>query len=198
MNLRYRDERHHAASKASATPLVSQQMSVYSMHAKRSLSIAELCQSAPPINIEWDRATMTICYTVPFRMLLAAKSNAKDLLSLVKQAGGRTGVDGQSLSLRQRTALGVAYVFGRYAWTRLETIAAAYHWVDQPQASRTFHIWQLMQWSETGCKLASLANFLVFSAVWKVQARLLSCCESFWQSLASAFVLYSCLTSCLH
>jgi len=78
------------------------------------------------------------------------------------QVGGRTGVEGPGLSLRQRIGWGAAFVFGRYAWGRLESVATACHWGDQGQASLAYRSWRTMQWMEGAYKIASLLNFVTF------------------------------------
>jgi len=49
-------------------------------------------------------------------------------------------VEGPGLSLRQRIGWGAAFVFGRYAWGRLESVATACHWGDQGQASLAYRL----------------------------------------------------------
>lgn len=78
------------------------------------------------------------------------------------QVGGRTGVEGPGLSLRQRLGWGAAFVFGRYAWGRLESVATACHWGDQGQGSLGYRSWRLMQWIESAYKIAAVVNFVTF------------------------------------
>lgn len=78
------------------------------------------------------------------------------------QPGGRTGVEGPGPSFWQKSMLGVGFVLARYSWSRLEGIAAAFHWVDRPEQSAAYNAWRAMQWCETAHSLASLANLLAF------------------------------------
>lgn len=78
------------------------------------------------------------------------------------QAGGRTGVDGPGLNLRQRVGWGLGFVLSKYIWGRLESIAIAWRWGDQQEQSAEYKSWRILQWAENAYRLASAVNFIVF------------------------------------
>ena len=50
----------------------------------------------------------------------------------------------------------------RYAWSRAEEAAASRHWSRLHERSWVHLLWSGMAWAGTACRMASLANFLVF------------------------------------
>ena len=97
-----------------------------------------------------------------FRGICSANVVCHHLLPSNVQVGGRTGVEGPGLSNWQRGCWGVGTVFVRYAWSRLDQIAAAQHWGDIDSPPAVQRGWAVRRSCETGLNLASLLNFLVF------------------------------------
>ena len=54
-------------------------------------------------------------------------------------------MEGPGLTKWQRASWGLTFVFGRYLWGRLDSVAAAYHWGDQPEGSLAHTGWRAMQ-----------------------------------------------------
>lgn len=80
-----------------------------------------------------------------------------------RQVAGRSGMEGPGPKKGQQTLYGLAMVLGRYAWGRLDQMAAAQQWQDgtAPGTQRR-SLWVAVRWAETVFKLGSLANFIVF------------------------------------
>ncbi|CAL8468457.1 g7997 [Coccomyxa elongata] len=75
---------------------------------------------------------------------------------------GHSGLEGAGLTGTQRSMYGLGVVLLRYIWARTDQLAATQHWGDQPRWSWGRLMWRVMRWAETGFKLASLLNFLLF------------------------------------
>jgi peroxin-2 len=80
----------------------------------------------------------------------------------MQDMGGRTGLEGEGLSLTQRTLYGLGVVVLRYVWSRTDELAANQHWGDSPHRSWQRVLWRSMRWAENAFKVASLLNFLLF------------------------------------
>lgn len=78
---------------------------------------------------------------------------------------GNSGVGGPGLDRYQRVMYGIAMVFGRYMWSRLDAVAAARHWGDLPEGTWGARAWQSLRWAENVFQLGSLLNFIVFMRV---------------------------------
>ena len=73
-----------------------------------------------------------------------------------------SGVGGPGLSTVQRSLYCFGSVFLRYFWTRAGHTAASLHWGDAPLESWQGATWNVLRKVETGYKIASLLNILVF------------------------------------
>ncbi|KAK9830469.1 hypothetical protein WJX72_011919 [[Myrmecia] bisecta] len=91
-----------------------------------------------------------------------ALSQAQPSDRISGQGGAQTGVEGPGLTRWQRGLYGAGMVFVRYAWARAEQLAISRHWGDRPEQDWGRRTWQVLRWTETGYKLASLLNFLAF------------------------------------
>ncbi len=76
--------------------------------------------------------------------------------------GGRTGLEGEGLTIAQRSLYGLGVVLLRYLWCRTDQLAANQHWGDAPPRTWPRVLWRGMRWAENGFKVASLLNFLLF------------------------------------
>eukprot|EP00884_Botryococcus_braunii_P014436 jgi/Botrbrau1/22994/Bobra.0030s0058.1 len=57
---------------------------------------------------------------------------------------------------------GAVLILGRYAWSRLDALAAARHWGDFPEGTWEARAWQALRWGENVFQISSVLNFLVF------------------------------------
>ena len=73
-------------------------------------------------------------------------------------------MEGPGPNKGQQMLYGLAMVLGRYAWGRLDQMAAAQQWQDgtAPGTTQRRRLWVAVRWAETVFKLGSLANFIVF------------------------------------
>ena len=89
----------------------------------------------------------------------AGVDGAKQRLSNLQEALGRSGLEGPGLNRTQRTLYGLGVVFLRYLWARADQFSAAQHWGDLPRGCGTPALHLLCHVSACVCvQAASIAH----------------------------------------